>query len=72
MTTATSMHSANDRKYLELMERMPGRPPTPMAFAAVEVAVQMTPATAEPIMAHTNGKTYFRLTPNMAGSVTPR
>ena len=53
-----------------LMERMPGSPPTPMADAVVPVATLTIPAMAEPIIPHTNGKTYFKLTPKMAGSVT--
>ena len=69
---ATTMQIAKLRKNLELIERIPGRPPTPMALAVVEVAVQMTPAMELPIMAHTKGNMCLRLTPKMAGSVTPR
>jgi len=54
------------------MDRMPGMPPTPMALAVVEVATQTTAAMADPIMPQINGKWNFRLTPNIAGSVTPR
>ena len=54
------------------MDRMPGRPPTPMEFAVEEVMTEKAPAIPEPIMAQMKGKLYFRLTPNMAGSVTPR
>ncbi len=54
------------------MERIPGSPPTPMALAVVPIATHTTAAQAEPIMPHTNGNTCFKLTPKIAGSVTPR
>ena len=38
----------------------------------VEVATQTAAAMAEPIMPQMNGKWNLRLTPNIAGSVTPR
>ena len=43
-----------------------------LAEDVVEVATQTTAAMADPIMPQINGKWNFRLTPNMAGSVTPR
>jgi len=66
------MQSANIPMLSGLMERIPGSPPTPIAEALTENAVLRTPATQDPAMAEKNGKTYFRLIPNIAGSVTPR
>jgi hypothetical protein len=43
-----------------------------MAFAVVPVATHSIAAQADPAMAQKNGNMYLRLTPNMAGSVTPR
>ncbi|MCR0396269.1 hypothetical protein MKA39_12335 [[Clostridium] innocuum] len=54
------------------MEMMPGKPPTPMLKACTPHPTDITAATAEPIMPQIKGKPYFRLTPNKAGSVTPR
>ena len=54
------------------IDRIPGRPPTPIALAVVEVATQTTAAMPDPIIPHTKGKPCFRFTPKIAGSVTPR
>ena len=37
-----------------------------------EGTIPEEPATAEPIIPQINGNTYFKLTPDIAGSVTPR
>ena len=58
--------------YCGWMERIPGSPPTPIAFAVVDVATQTTAARAEPIIPQINGNPCFRFTPKIAGSVTPR
>ena len=71
-TIATAIHNANDPQYCGLIERIPGKPPTPIPLAVVFVNVHNIPARPEPIMPHTNGKRYFKLTPNIAGSVTPK
>jgi hypothetical protein len=54
------------------MERMPGRPPTPIPFAITPFRPHSRPARPEPIIAQSIGKRYFRLIPYIAGSVTPR
>ena len=54
------------------MDRIPGRPPTPMLRASTPKPMEIMAAQAEPIMPHTRGNTYFKFTPNSAGSVTPR
>ena len=69
---AISMAMAKEPMDWGCMDRMPGRPPTPMEFAVEEVMTEKASAIPEPIMAQMKGKLYFRLTPNMAGSVTPR
>ena len=43
-----------------------------MLIAVTLVPIEIIAAQAEPIMPQTSGKPYFRLTPNRAGSVTPR
>lgn len=53
------------------MDKIPGRPPTPIAFAVVPVAVQTTAARPEPAIPQINGNPRFRFTPKIAGSVTP-
>lgn len=69
---ATIIAIANVGMVWGCMERMPGMPPTPMAFAVVPVETQRTAAQAEPVMPQIKGKKYLRLTPKIAGSVTPR
>jgi hypothetical protein len=54
------------------MERIPGRPPTPMEDAIHPVATEKIAARAEPVIPQTKGNIYFRLIPKIAGSVTPR
>ena len=54
------------------IERIPGRPPTPIALAVLDVATQTIAAAAEPIIPQINGKLCFKFTPNIAGSVTPK
>ena len=54
------------------MDRIPGIPPTPTALAVVEVITQTTAEIADPIIPQINGNPYFRFTPKIAGSVTPR
>ena len=71
-TMATTMQSANAIQHSNLMDRIPGRPPTPMDSAWTPRPVQSMAAHAEPIMPQTSGKRYLRLTPKSAGSVTPR
>lgn len=71
-TTTMTMHTANIAQLVGCIERMPGRPPMPTAFAVQLVATLSRPAMQEPTMPQTNGNVYLRLTPNMAGSVTPR
>ena len=43
-----------------------------MELACTPKAQQRVPAMAEPIMAQKKGNSYLRLTPKIAGSVTPR
>ena len=69
---AVSIASRKFTQYSGKMDRMPGRPPTPMEIAVTPVPIEIIAAQAEPIMPHTSGNTYFMLTPNSAGSVTPR
>ena len=71
-TMAMSMHAAKIPQKLKTIERMPGRPPTPMESAWTPKPVQTMAAQAEPIMPQTSGNLYLRLTPKSAGSVTPR
>lgn len=54
------------------IDSIPGIPPTPIEFARTPVDTENIPATAEPIIPHINGNLYFILTPNNAGSVTPK
>ena len=54
------------------MDKIPGIPPTPIAFAVVPVATQTIAAMPEPIIPQTNGNPLFKFTPKIAGSVTPR
>ncbi len=54
------------------MDTIPGIPPTPIAFAVVDVATQTIAAMADPIIPQINGNPCFRFTPKIAGSVTPR
>ena len=54
-TIATTIASANDNMYCGWMERIPGIPPTPIAFAVVLVATEITAANAEPIIPQMNG-----------------
>jgi len=54
-TTATTIAIANVNMYCGMMERIPGRPPTPIAVAVEFVATEITAAHAEPIIAQMNG-----------------
>ena len=72
ITTAAAMAIAYGPQLCGCMDRIPGSPPTPIAFAVQLVLTEMTAAIAEPVMPQKNGKLYFRLTPKIAGSVTPR
>lgn len=54
------------------MERNAGSPPTPTLFAITPISLEIIPVTPVASMAPTNGYRYFRLIPNIAGSVTPR
>jgi hypothetical protein len=69
---AANILSAKLGIYWGWIERMPGTPPTPMALAVVDVDTQITAAQAEPVIPQMKGKKYFRFTPKIAGSVTPR
>ena len=69
---AISMQRAKLNIYFGWIDKIPGIPPTPTAFAVVLVATHTIAAQAEPIIPHTNGKLYFKFTPKMAGSVTPK
>ena len=70
--TATAMQIANQAIDPGFIESIPGSPPTPIALAVTLIAVLIIPAIHEPVIPQMNGKTYFKLTPNIAGSVTPR
>ena len=58
--------------YFGIIDKIPGIPPTPTEVAIVPVATENVAAIAEPIIPHTKGNIYFKLTPNKAGSVTPK
>ena len=53
---ATAALIANASIKVGWIERMPGRPPTPMAFAVVPIETQRMAAHAEPVMPQRNGK----------------
>ena len=69
---ATAIARRKSPQYSGLMERIPGSPPTPILRASTPNPTEIIAAQQEPIMPHTSGNTYFRLTPKSAGSVTPR
>ena len=68
---ATAMAMKKGSQYWGMMDRKPGRPPTPTEKAMTPLPTEMVAAMAEPIMPQMKGKPAFRLTPNSAGSVTP-
>ena len=72
--TATATNIAIAKLIIDCgcIERIPGRPPTPIELAVLAVATEMIAAAAEPIIAQINGKLCFKFTPNIAGSVTPK
>ena len=72
ITIAAAIARRKSPQYSGLMDRIPGRPPTPMLSASIPNPTEIIAAQQEPIIPHTSGNTYFRLTPNNAGSVTPR
>ena len=55
-----------------LIERKPRKPAEPSETATTLSKPATAAATPEPIKAQKNGKRYFKLTPNNAGSVIPR
>ena len=69
---ATTIAIANVGIYWGKIDKIPGIPPTPIEAAIVPVETEIIAAHAEPIIPHTNGNVYFKLTPNKAGSVTPK
>ena len=69
---AISIAIAKLNIYLGIIDRIPGIPPTPIEAAIVPVDTEKMAAQAEPIIPQKNGNVYFKLTPNKAGSVTPR
>src|SRR3954453_12490835 len=71
-TIATNIATANIIMCCGWIERNPGRPPTPIELAITSLPTEKTAAAREPIIAARNGKPYFKLIPNIAGSVTPR
>ncbi len=70
MTMAIPMKNAP--QLLGKMDRNPGKPPTPIEGAFTAWIEIKAPAIADPIMAEIKAKRKRRLTPNNAGSVTPR
>ena len=55
-----------------MIERNPRKPAEPSDTATTLSNPATAAATPEPIKAQKNGKRYFKLTPNKAGSVIPR
>ena len=55
-----------------LIDNIPGSPPTPIEFAITPPPTEITAAIADPVIPQKNGNPCFKLTPNIAGSVTPR
>src|SRR5699024_1584969 len=71
-TIAIAIAMANLSQNPGLIDKIPGSPPTPIDDAITPVDTENRAAKADPAIAEKNGKEYFRLTPNIAGSVTPR
>ena len=69
---ATTIAIKNVSQYFGRIDKIPGNPPTPIDAAIVPVDTEIIAAKAEPVIPQTNGNVYFKLTPNNAGSVTPK
>src|SRR5699024_5907640 len=70
-TMAISMPIENNSQNPSVMEMTPGTPPTPTLYAVSMFAPKSPPTTDVVSIAAMNGYFSGRLTPNIAGSVTP-
>src|SRR5690625_6177749 len=71
--TMTTIHipMPNANQPPGMIDKMPGTPPTPIELALTCCIVMNAPASEDPITAAINGYLNRKLTPNIAGSVTP-